>query len=605
MAADLYYWYTSLVLNFTGADNSTTITDESPTPKSTNTVAGNAKITSNALALDGSGDYINYASNAAFDFGASDDFAIEFDWTPTTASGADQVLLHYGATTFSANTDMAIYVIHAPTALSGKVRASIYSGTTAYSVDSLAALVAGTKYRIAITRVSGTLRLFIQGVLQQSVSAAVAINTPSGRIFDFGRFVAADPRYASGSFDKVRITKGQGRYIVSYTPDTDDLLDVPAPGTVDADLSAPMGTLVARSGAYTSLTAPAGTLASKTGMTVNLTAPQGVLRSVSHDSTGERAFVGSAPMGQLVAQTGAIARMQAPMGTLVASVTVPISVRAELTAPSGSLVSSSTVSVMVNADLRLSRAGTLVATGGAQARMTGPMGTLQAVATVGALVRFAGSVPIGELTTMMTAGIVVQAELVAPMIRPAPRASAQLVAPMGRLTAVASAVVTVVYEAYAVNLKPGPKMPNQVTRYTNFPFNQILRFKDRYIGVADDGLYQLGGATDYDPDTPAGPAWSWHTAITDFNSSQHKNVREAIFAGRLGPAATASVSVREATDRTYAATIVRGTSAQNHRIKMGRGLKARYWSFGLSDDAGGECDVDRVEFDVAELGRKL
>ncbi len=605
MAADLYYWYTSLVLNFTGADNSTTITDESPTPKSTNTVAGNAKITSNALALDGSGDYINYASNAAFDFGASDDFAIEFDWTPTTASGADQVLLHYGATTFSANTDLAIYVIHGTTALSGKIRASIYNGTTAYSVDSLAALVAGTKYRIAITRVSGTLRLFIQGVLQQSVSAAVAINTPSGRIFDFGRFVAADPRYASGSFDKVRITKGQGRYIVSYTPDTDDLLDVPAPGTVDADLSAPMGTLVARSGAYTSLTAPAGTLASKTGMTVNLTAPQGVLRSVSHDSTGERAFVGSAPMGQLVARTGAIARLQAPMGTLVASVTVPISVRAELTAPSGSMVSSSTVSVMVNADLRLSRAGTLVATGGAQARMTGPMGTLQAVATVGALVRFAGSVPIGELTTMMTAGIVVRAELVAPMIRPAPRAAAQLVAPMGRLTAIASAVVEVTYEAYAVNLLPGEGMPHQVTRYTGFPFNQIVRFQGNYYGVADDGLYLLGGATDYHVSAPAKPAWSFRTGITDFGSRQVKVARETIVGGRLGPSVTASVSVGEAADQTYSAAIVAGFGAKNYRVKYGKGLNARYWSFGFADPAGSDVNIDTLEFDVRETSRKL
>lgn len=353
------------------------------------------------------------------------------------------------------------------------------------------------------------------------------------------------------------------------------------------------------------LTAPMGTLKSYTGARATLTAPKGVLRSVAHDSTGERAFKGIAPMGQLVARTGATARMEAPMGTLVSSITVPISVRAELTGPAGSLVSSSTVGVLVQADLRLSRAGTLVATTGAQTGMAAPVGVLQAVATVGALARFAGSVPMGELSAMMTAGIVVRAELVAPMIRPAPRAAAQLVAPMGRLTAIASAVVEVTYEAYAVNLRPGPKMPNQVTRYTNFPFNQILRFQGRYIGVADDGLYQLGGATDYDPDTPTGPPWSWHTGMTDFNSSQHKNVREAMFAGRLGPRATAAVSVREATDRTYAATIVRGTSAQNHRIKMGRGLKARYWSFGLSDAAGGECDVDRVEFDVAELGRKL
>ena len=54
-----------------------------------------------------------------------------------------------------------------------------------------------------------------------------------------------------------------------------------------------------------------------------------------------------------------------------------------------------------------------------------------------------------------------------------------------------------------------------------------------------------------------------------------------------------------------ARTIVRGTAAQNHRIKYGRGLKARYWSFGWSAPAGGECDTDVIQFDAAELGRKL
>ena len=353
------------------------------------------------------------------------------------------------------------------------------------------------------------------------------------------------------------------------------------------------------------LTSPKGVLKSFPGARATLTAPMGTLRSVSHDSTGERAFNGVSPMGQLVARTGATARMQAPMGVLVASVTVPISVRAELTGPSGSLVSSSTVGVMVRADLRLSRAGTLVATTGAQAKMTGPMGALQAIATAGVLVRFAGSVPMGELNAMIAAGVVVRAELLSPMIRPTARAAAQLVAPMGRLTAMATAVVAVVYEAYAVNLKPGPKMPNQVTRYTAYPFNQIVRFQGRYIGVADDGLYELGGDTDYDATTPAGPAWAWYTGETDFNSPQKKNVREAMFAGRLGPSATASVSVREAVAQTYDATIVRGSSAQNHRIKYGRGLSARYWSFGWSDPDGGTCEPDAIEFEAAELGRKL
>lgn len=353
------------------------------------------------------------------------------------------------------------------------------------------------------------------------------------------------------------------------------------------------------------LTAPMGQLTSYTGARFVARAPSGLLRSVSHDSTGERAFNGTAPMGLLIARTGARAALAAPMGSMEASITVPVAVNASLAAPMGQVQAEATGGVLVTANLTLAGRARLAAYMGAQVSMIGPIGSLSSSTTVGSLVALVATAPMGQLQASATAGATMRADLVAPMITPAPTARAFLLSPMGSLTAVARAVLAVVYEAYAVNLKPGPKMPNQVTRYTDYPFNQIVRFKGRYLGVADDGLYELGGDTDYDATTPANPAWSWHTGETDFNSPQLKNVREAIFAGRLGPKATASVSVREAADRDYIATIVRGTAAQNHRIKYGRGLKARYWSFGWADPAGGECDTDVIQFDVAELGRKL
>lgn len=291
--------------------------------------------------------------------------------------------------------------------------------------------------------------------------------------------------------------------------------------------------------------------------------------------------------------------MQASMA---GTTTVLLAIDVALPSIQASIVGTTGTTGQLNAGLPMVQASMKAGVGVSGAL---PMLDADMAGTTGGVGRI--SVDLPGLTAEMSAtlGLVSIIEAALPMLVPGPFGQIVSVLPMMQATLDGRTVVSVTYEAYAVNLRPGPKMPNQVTRYTNFPFNQIVRFQGRYIGVADDGLYQLGGETDYDPDTPAGPPWAWHTAITDFNSSQHKNVREAMFAGRLGPRATAAVSVREATDRTYAATIVRGTSAQNHRIKMGRGLKARYWSFGLSDAAGGECDVDRVEFDVAELGRKL
>ena len=293
------------------------------------------------------------------------------------------------------------------------------------------------------------------------------------------------------------------------------------------------------------------------------------------------------------------------MGTLVASITVPISVRAELVGPMGDLVGSGTVSVAMRADLRLSSAGTIEAYSGGHATLEAPMGTLNAIAAVGILAHFAGTAPMGSLSAIATAGIVVRAELTAPMLVPTPNARATLTAPMGFLTAYGHAVVTTTYEAYAVNLKPGDRMPNQVTRYTNYPFNQIIRFQGNYYGVASDGLYLLGGDTDYHAVTPTGPSWAIKTAITDFGSSMNKVTRETFLGARLGPAVSASVSIGEAADVTYVAKILRGQKAQNHRVKYGKGLEARYWSFGFSDAAGGQVEIDTLEFDMRETGRKL
>ena len=112
-------------------------------------------------------------------------------------------------------------------------------------------------------------------------------------------------------------------------------------------------------------------------------------------------------------------------------------------------------------------------------------------------------VPMAQIEFSMSSGGTMSLDVLAPMPVAGPWGHMVAVAPMATIEFVMRSVVVITYEAYAVNLKPGPKMPNQVTRYTNYPFNQILRFKNRYIGVADDGLYELGGDTDYATPTPA------------------------------------------------------------------------------------------------------
>ena len=234
-----------------------------------------------------------------------------------------------------------------------------------------------------------------------------------------------------------------------------------------------------------------------------------------------------------------------------------------------------------------------------------PMVEASLSGTTGSAGRLTVMLPMITASMSATLGVVGIIEATLPMLVAGPFGRIVSVLPMMRATLTGRTEVSVTYEAYAVNLKPGERMPNQVTRYTNYPFNQIVRFQGNYYGVASDGLYLLGGDTDYHAVTPTGPSWAVKTAITDFGSSMNKVTRETFLGARLGPAVSASVSIGEAADVTYVAKILRGSKAQNHRVKYGKGLKARYWSFGFSDAAGGQVEIDTLEFDMRETGRKL
>lgn len=349
-------------------------------------------------------------------------------------------------------------------------------------------------------------------------------------------------------------------------------------------------------------TMPAASSSLRTGARISASMPTPRVAATGRRS--EESVTTEMPMAQVSARMGNNVRTAMPMPVASAEVTTTIMVNVQASMPSARTAAVITAPARANVTTTMPMASSAARMGN-QVGAQMPRVTTLATGRTGSMISVTTIMPMASVEAQITAEGVMRVACAMPMLQPGPWGRVTTVMPMARVSIIAQSVVEVTYEAYAVNLKPGPKMPNQVTRYTNYPFNQIVRFKNRYIGVADDGLYELGGDTDYDADTPTGPPWAWHTGETDFNSPQKKNVRESMFAGRLGPSATASVSVREAVAQTYDATIVRGSSAQNHRIKYGRGLSARYWSFGWSDPDGGTCEPDAIEFEAAELGRKL
>lgn len=205
------YLVTSL-LHFDGANSSTTITDQ--IPANTWGVGGNAQLTTtsplygtSSLLTDGTGDYI-YGPGGTNFTAALGDFTFEFSYTPASLA-ATTVLVDFRP----AGTNGAYHYVDLST---GGILG--YYVNSAYRITGTAVLVIGTRYRIAVSRVSGVTRMFVEGVQDGSsytdgFNYTVGTNRPI--LGANGATLGANS--ANGKIDEWRYTK-YGRYAANYTP---------------------------------------------------------------------------------------------------------------------------------------------------------------------------------------------------------------------------------------------------------------------------------------------------------------------------------------------------------------------------------------------------
>ena len=139
--------------------------------------------------------------------------------------------------------------------------------------------------------------------------------------------------------------------------------------------------------------------------------------------------------------------------------------------------------------------------------------------------------------------------------------------------------------------------------YDNFAFTGFASQGERQFAVGVDGLYELGGDTDDGQPIEA----RIETGLGDFGSPLLKTV-DAVY---LGYTATAGLTLTATTGHSA------GTSIQNYslaetanattqaRIKLGKGVKARYWQFALANQLGGDFTIETLEVLPTVLGRRV
>ena len=379
------------------------------------------------------------------------------------------------------------------------------------------------------------------------------------------------------------------------------------PDTIIANLTCPSPQIQAGAISFANVSPPSPIMTAFSGGVIRLEVTAGTIFSTGHSSAGENSIYGFPAGPKLSAFGGVNAALTDPKQALSITGTFTVAGTAALAAPTPTLSATGKVSAVAGAALTAPTAKLVGYFGSvATVSVTGSP-TLTASGTTGAVGRAALTAPLFELTATATRQNSGSAILTAPVGRLATTGAAWLIAPGAQLTAIGTAVVAVSYEAYALNLKhnptPGVEPVDELTRYTNYPFDRIVRYKNSYFGMNNTGLYLLEGTTDFATPTPTEVPWSYKTALMDMKSVQLKNVSMAYFGGRMGPAATVSVYVGEASVAPYNYTTPRDATAQNYRQPLGKGLKSRYYAFGASGT--GELTLDTLSLDVAVLARKV
>lgn len=335
-----------------------------------------------------------------------------------------------------------------------------------------------------------------------------------------------------------------------------------------------------------------------------------VLYAIAYQNSNLKLGVyGELPVPVLRAVGGAqTKKLKLPSLTITASGTTTVIGAVAAVLPSLTFIASGTVTQTGEAQLVYSGDYSLIAQGGAIAKMQlsnfraqliarGSAGSVGSVSTGGI---YLPSLQLVASGTKYGTGKLI-ANLPSFKFAPSGAMRAGVHFPSLTLYARGGSAVTAAYEAYSVSLfrENAGEEKAYVTHYTDYPFEQIIRFGLKYFGVSKDGLFELTG--DRFDDRPI--IAFIRTGETDGGIRQVKRPISLYVAGRLGGDFVAAVTPSELKDYEYHYHTFDKTGARNYRVLFGKGLRARYLAYTFTNPNGEAFDLDEITPEVAELRR--
>lgn len=222
----------SALLHFEAADDSTSFTDSSSNAITISALSGAKHATEQFKFGAASGEFngsynassgqsaLTFPSSSLFDFG-SGNFTIEtfvrVSNLTTVGNIAHGIMSKRATTAVFAPFNLELANNGGGTRLKGQVSTSGAAWVTCQSTTNLST---ATWYHIALCRDGSSLRMFLDGVQQdttKTVSGALMTNTAAVSV---GAASVARDYGLSGFLDEIRITKGVARYVSNFTPPT-------------------------------------------------------------------------------------------------------------------------------------------------------------------------------------------------------------------------------------------------------------------------------------------------------------------------------------------------------------------------------------------------
>ena len=207
---------TSLLIHSDTSDGSTTFTDSSSnnytiTPTNANHATTQAKIGATSMYFDGA-DYLSINDPEYMNFGAAD-WTIDFWFRPTSAAASDHLIGHGNDSVAERSVFVALD--------SSALYTEIYDGSGAKTLSG-GTIVDNTWHHYAVSRASGTTRMFLDGVVVDTTTEKTTLNDPTQGSLNLGVIGCRleDSTYSNhfeGYMDEIRFSKGIARWTSAFT----------------------------------------------------------------------------------------------------------------------------------------------------------------------------------------------------------------------------------------------------------------------------------------------------------------------------------------------------------------------------------------------------